>query len=127
MVIIEVRMSKHSASLALLIPWIAIDPVADRIAGRERSQADELLESGMGRALAAAPVTLRAEVARIDLPVERILSLAPGDVISLGARADDGVALYAENVLLARAHPGSNGARRAIQIRRSEEGSVDAR
>lgn len=125
MVIIEVRMNKHSASLALLVPWVAIDQIADRIGGRERHQADEVLESGMSRALAAVPVTLRAEIARIELPVERILSLAPGDVVSLGARADEGVALYAENVLLARAHPGSNGARRAIQIRRSEEGSVD--
>lgn len=126
-VMIEVRMNKHSASLALLIPWVAIDPIADRIAGRERSQDGKLHESGMGLALAAASVTLRAEVARIEMPIERILSLQPGDVISLGARAEDGVALFAENVSLARAQPGSNGARRAIQIRRSENGAVDGR
>ncbi len=123
-VMIEARMNKHSASLALLIPWVAIDPISDRIAGRERKD-DDLGESGMGRALAAAPVTLRAEIARIELPVERILSLVPGEVIGLGARAEDGVALYAENVMLARAQPGSNGPRRAVQIRWSEEGSVD--
>jgi flagellar motor switch protein FliM len=120
-VMIEARMNKQSAALALLIPWAAIDPVADQIAGREDVAEDEVLESGMGRALSYAPVTLRAEVAAVELPVEQILSLAPGSVIRLGARAEDGIDLFAENVRLGRAQPGCNGARRAVQIRGSEE------
>jgi flagellar motor switch protein FliM len=120
-IMFEVRMNRQSSALALLIPWAAIDPVADRIAGRELVDESELAESGMGRALSAAPVTLRAEVAAIDLPVEEILSLAPGSVIRLGARADEGVSLFAENVKLGRAQPGCNGARRAVQISGSAE------
>jgi flagellar motor switch protein FliM len=120
-VMLEARINKHSAAIALLIPWAAIDPVADKIAGREQVPDDEIVESGMSRALAAAPVTLRAEVASLELPVEEILSLAPGSVIRLGTRADDGISLFAENVKLGRAQPGCNGARRAVQIRGSED------
>lgn len=121
-VMIECRMNKQSAALALLLPWVAIDPVADRIAGRESIHEHETLDSAMGRALAAVPVTLRAEVAAVELPVAEILSLAPGDVIALGAQADHGVSLFAENVRLGRAHPGCNGNHRAVQIRGADEG-----
>ena len=34
-VVIESRVNKRSSMLALLIPWIAIDPVAHHISGRE--------------------------------------------------------------------------------------------
>ncbi len=34
-VMIECRMNKQSSAMALMIPWAAIEPVSDRIAGRE--------------------------------------------------------------------------------------------
>lgn len=120
-VMLEARMNMHSSTMALMIPWVAIDPVADLIAGKEPRPAGELGESGLDEALASVPVTLRAEVAALELPVADILSLEPGSVIRLGARAADGISLYAENVKLGVARPGSNGARRAIQVRGSEE------
>ncbi len=121
-VMIECRMNKQSSALALMIPWAAIETVSDRIAGREPPSDPEIgRSSGIGPALARAPVTLRAEVAARELPIEQILALVPGSIIPLAARADDGVALFAENIKLGRAHPGCNGARRAVQIRGSEE------
>jgi flagellar motor switch protein FliM len=125
-VLIEARINKHSSTLALLIPWIAIEPVSEQISGKEtrNSEHRENGSSPIHRALAAAPVTLRAEVAAIDMAVEDILALAPGSLIHLGGRADQGVALFAENVQLGTASPGANGPRRAIQLRRSEERST---
>jgi flagellar motor switch protein FliM len=41
-------------------------------------------------------------------------------VIKLGVQADQGVTLFAENVKLARAQPGSNGPRRAVQVSGTE-------
>lgn len=120
-VMAEIRMNQQSAAMALLIPWVAIDPVADLISGHDPFMADVHDDAGMGRALAAAPVTLRAEVASLDLPVSDILSLQPGSVIRLGVPADEGIQLYAENVRLGRAEPGANGSRRAIQIRGLDE------
>jgi len=118
-VMVECRMNKQSSALALLIPWVAIDPVAQQISGRELRGLPDGSEraSGIVRAMSGVPVTLRAEVAAVELPVEQILALEPGSIVRLGARADDGVALFAENVKLGRAHPGCNGPRRAVQIR----------
>jgi flagellar motor switch protein FliM len=121
-VMVESRINKHSASMALLIPWIAIDAVADRLSGKE-SRAPELESAGaaeIGRAVAAVPVTLRAEVAAVEMPIDQILALGPGSLIKLGVQADQGVTLFAENVKLARAQPGCNGPRRAIQVSGTE-------
>ena len=121
-VVIESRINKHSASMALLIPWLAIDPVAERLTGKEarEPEAESAGAVEIGRAMALVPVTLRAEVAAVELPIGRILSLGPGSLIRLGAPADQGVTVYAENVKLARAQPGCNGARRAIQVSGTE-------
>ncbi len=113
-------MNQQSASMALLIPWVSIDPVADLIGGRDALVADAAGDPSIITALAAAPVTLRAEIAALDLPVSDILSLQPGSVIRLGASAQAGIQLYAENVRLGRAAPGANGSRRAIQVRSLE-------
>ena len=117
-VMIECRIAKQSFALAMLIPWIAIEPVVDTISGHTDGRHPEELarSSAMQRAMSPVPVTLRAEVASIDLEVRDILALAPGSVITFGTRAEDGVMLYAENVKLARAQPGSHGPRRAVQI-----------
>ncbi len=121
-IVIESRLNKHSASMSLLIPWIAIDPVAHRLSGKDTTatEADSAGAAEMGRAMGAVPVTLRAEVAAIDLSIDEILSLGPGSLIKLGAQAEHGVTLFAENVKLARAQPGCNGPRRAIQVSGTE-------
>jgi flagellar motor switch protein FliM len=121
-VMIESRINKHSASMGLLIPWLAIDPVADKLSGKEsrEPEADLAGATEVGRAVAGVPVTLRAEVAAIDMPIDEILALGPGSVIKLGIQADQGVTLFAENVKLARAQPGANGPRRAVQVSGTE-------
>ncbi len=118
-VVIESRINKRSATMALLIPWLAIDPIQQRISGREHFGLDDAAhaEGEMQRALGAVPVTLRAEVAHVDLPVSEILGLSSGSVIKLGKPASRGVSLFAENVQLGHGLPGANGARRAVQVR----------
>lgn len=117
-VVIETRVNKQSCTLELLIPWVAIEPIAQRISGRERSGSDEGPDEApaVEAALARAPVTLRAEVAAVELSVADVLGLAPGSVVRLAAPASDGVTVFAEHVPLARAYPGANGRRRAVQI-----------
>jgi flagellar motor switch protein FliM len=117
-VLIECRIAKQSFALAMLIPWLAIEPVVDTISGHSDGHQHEELAtaSPMQRALSPVPVTLRAEVASVDLAVSDILALVPGSIIKFGVPADDGVMLFAENVKLARAQPGSHGPRRAVQI-----------
>ena len=120
-ILLECRMNKQSFALALLIPWIAIEPVAANIAGTDDLHQDDPAGTpAMVHAMSGVPITLRAEVADVDLAVADILALAPGSVVRFGHRCDEGVNLFAENVKLAGASPGANGARRAVQIRRTQ-------
>ena len=122
-VVIEGRINKQSSTIELLIPWVAIEPVAHRISGRARNKRDDNGEGpAVEAALAAAPVTVRAEVAATQLSVNEILALRPGSVLSFHKPAEQGVAVYAENTRIATAQPGSHGTRRAIQIRATEAG-----
>jgi flagellar motor switch protein FliM len=115
--LLECRIAKQSFALAMLIPWAAIEPVEDAISGRDPSHDQQVqTASPMQKAMSEVPVMLRAEVASVDLEVSEILSLVPGSIVKFGVPADDGVMLYAENVKLARAQPGSHGPRRAVQI-----------
>jgi flagellar motor switch protein FliM len=117
-ILIECRIAKQSYALGLLIPWIAIEPVVQTISGRDDGRpAEEATKvTPMQRAMSDVPVRLRAEVASVDLQVRDILALAPGSIVKFGVPAENGVMLFAENVKLARAQPGSHGPRRAVQI-----------
>ncbi|MGA2930253.1 MAG: FliM/FliN family flagellar motor switch protein [Solirubrobacteraceae bacterium] len=121
-VVFESRINKLSSALWLMIPWIAIEPVAERVAGHERPNAadDAVGSRAIEQAMASVPVTFRAEVAATQLAVDEILALEPGSIVRLGGRAADGVALYAENIQLGLGHPGSSGTRRAVQILQAE-------
>jgi flagellar motor switch protein FliM len=122
-VVIEGRINKQSSTIELLIPWVAIEPVAQRISGRERISHDHDSDDGrVEAALAAAPVTVRAEVAATQLSVQEILALAPGSVVCFHKPAEQGVTVFAENTRIATAQPGSHGTHRAIQIRSTEAG-----
>ncbi|HEY5430179.1 MAG TPA: FliM/FliN family flagellar motor switch protein [Solirubrobacteraceae bacterium] len=117
-IMIECRIAKQSFALAMLIPWLAIEPIIEVLNGHgdDRRPEERAKASPMQRAMAPVPVTLRAEVATVELEVRDILALVPGSIIKFGVPAQDGVMLYAENVRLARAQPGSHGPRRAVQI-----------
>jgi flagellar motor switch protein FliM len=114
----EARIDRHSSTLSLLVPWTAIAAVDDRLAGREaRSEAaDPAIAAAVRRAVAGAEVVLRAEVAHVELAIDDVLALAPGDLVRLGAPAAAGVSIYAERVPIHRAQPGRSGTRRAVQI-----------
>lgn len=114
----DARIDRHSSTLSLLVPWAAIDAVADQVAGREAraDAADPRIAAAVHRAVAGAEVLLRAEVAHVELAIDEVLSLEPGDLVRLGAPAEAGVLVYAEDVPVHRARPGRSGARRAVQV-----------
>jgi flagellar motor switch protein FliM len=119
--LMEARIGMQSFSLAMLIPWLSVEPAVGAISGRAPKQLDAGRPSSpIQRAMSNVPVTLRAEVASTELSVHEILSLAPGSLVRFGASADEGVTLFAESVKLARGEAGAAGPRRAIQIRGPE-------
>jgi len=113
----EARFNGVSSTIALLLPWSAIAPVADRFAAREDApdRGEEEIRR-VRRAVGGVDMTVRAEVASIELPIEQVLALQPGDVLRLDAPADAGVTLFADKVPVHRAKPGRSGSRRAVQV-----------
>ena len=109
--------------ISLLIPWGAFEPVAERIrgAGSLQRDADPLESEALRRGLAGAHVLLRAEIGSVQMPIERMLELAPGALVPLGERAEDGVRLFAEDASLGRGRPGRSGTRRAIKLESTSE------
>ncbi|HEY1450382.1 MAG TPA: FliM/FliN family flagellar motor switch protein [Solirubrobacteraceae bacterium] len=112
----------HSG-MTLLIPWSTISPVAEEIVGmaQRREEADPQQGRAVHRGMARAPVLLRAEIGAVQMPVERALALAPGTLLLLDRRAEEGMTLFAERVPLARVSPGLRGQRRAIRLATSIE------
>jgi flagellar motor switch protein FliM len=114
---LEARLAGTSTTVALLLPWSAIAAVADRFAAGDEAPdrgADEI--ERVRRAVGGVGVTVRAEVASVELPIEQVLALQPGDVLPLAAPAEGGITLYADKVPVHRAKPGRSGSRRAVQI-----------
>lgn len=107
----------HS-SMTLLIPWSAVSPVAEEIVGaaHHREDADPQQRDAVRRGLSRAHVLLRAEIGAVQMPVERMLALGPGSLLTLERRAEDGMTLYAERVPLGRVSPGLRAQRRAVRL-----------
>jgi flagellar motor switch protein FliM len=114
---IEARLGGISATLALLIPWTAIAPVADQFAAREdaavRSDDDE---TSVRKAVGNVEMTVRAEVAAVTMPIEAVLALKEGDLLRLNAPAAGGVTIFADKVPVHNGRPGRSGSRRAVQV-----------
>jgi flagellar motor switch protein FliM len=114
----EARLEGTSATVALLLPWSAIAPVADRFAAREDMMGSQRPEDAQSvrRAVSRVEMTVRAEVAAVELPIEQVLALREGDLLRLNAPAEAGVTLYADKVPVQQGRPGRSGSRRAVQI-----------
>ena len=113
----EARFNGVSSTIALLLPWSAIAPVESRFAARDDAPdrgEDEIRR--VRRAVGGVDMTVRVEVASVEMPIEQVLALRPGDVLRLDAPADAGVTLFADKVPVHRAKPGRSGIRRAVQV-----------
>jgi flagellar motor switch protein FliM len=114
----EARLDGGSATMALLLPWRSLAPAADAFAGPEESAGErgEAEARSVRRAVGRVDITVRAEVAAREMPIEEVLALRAGDVLRLGAPAEAGVTLFADKVPVHRAKPGRSGSRRAAQV-----------
>jgi len=126
-VTLEVKIDGLASTLSLLIPWTAIEPITERIrGGDEHIESDPRGADALRRGVAGAHVLLRAEVGSVQMPIERMLALGPGSLLSLEDRAEDGVLLFAEGVSLGRGRPGRSGARRAVKLTATGEPPIRA-
>jgi flagellar motor switch protein FliM len=115
---VEARLQGTSAMLALLIPWSAIAPVADQFGARDDANGaqNEDDATSVRRAVGSVEMTVRAEVAAVELPIEAVLALKEGDLLRLNAPASGGITLFADKVPVHLGRPGRAGSRRAVQV-----------
>jgi flagellar motor switch protein FliM len=119
---IEARLGKGSTTMTLLIPHEGVESIIDAFSGDDgsgREDGDPLKEVMRG-AVSRVDVTLRAEVAAVELTAAELLALRPGDTLPLERPADQGVTLFADGIPVCRARPGRSGRRRAVQVLDSE-------
>ena len=115
----EARLDRDSSTVTMLIPYRAVDPVADRLgadAYDDGGAGDGDASERMHRAMRTVDVQLRAEVAAMPLAAEDVLGLKSGDVLRFGRPAESGVTLFADETPVYRARPGRHGNRRAVQV-----------
>ncbi len=107
----EARLAGLSATLALLIPWSAIAPVADQFGAREdvKGTRSEDEASSVRQAVGSVEMTVRAEVASVVMPIESVLALKEGDLLRLNSPAAGGITLYADQVPVHTGRPGRVG------------------
>ena len=97
-----------------------------RAGAAETSTADPRGADALRRGVAGAQVLVRAEIGSLQMPIERMLELAPGSLLELEDRSEDGVLLFAEGVSVGRGDPGRSGARRAVKLSSTGEPPVHA-
>jgi flagellar motor switch protein FliM len=116
---VEARLARRSTTLALVVPWVTLAPVAAAFASPDEAAgiADDPRAAAAVRAgLQDVDVDLRAEVGDTRLALEDVLALRPGDIVRLDAQASDDTTIYADAVPVHRARAGRSGVHRAIQI-----------
>ena len=117
----QIRFDELVASFGIVVPFRSIENEVGRLptgagdlAGTHEK--DAVAAAALAVSLSETFVELRVEVASKELSLDDVLALRPGDVVSLDARAETGVTVFAEVVPVHRARPGRRGARRAIEI-----------
>lgn len=119
----EFKLGRSSATIVLLIPHRAIEPVL-RTAGASQHDVELAADAAamVVEAMGEVVVEVRAEVGAVELSLAEVLALRPGDVLRLdGAAGEGAVTLYTDAVALHRAKLGRNGRRRAVGILGSAE------
>lgn len=114
----EVKLGRASSTMILLIPHRAIEPILRApLATAGAAEITAGTAAAVGDALGEVVVRLRAEVGSVDMSLERVLGLRPGDVLRLDGAAEEGaVTLFADAVGLHRCKLGRNGRHRAVGV-----------
>jgi flagellar motor switch protein FliM len=105
--------------VTLCMPHRSVAPLMERL--EQNHYGAPVVDSDSAAAVRSAmkgvEVEMRAEVGSIDMTVEEVLALRPGDTVGLERKVDDGATLLAANVPAYRVAPGRNGRARAVQVR----------
>jgi flagellar motor switch protein FliM len=112
------RLPHASTTMTLVVPYVSVEPIIGAISRKEAPEAAEDLrmQQLVRERLSHVDVTMRAEVAHLDMDLHEVLSLNAGDTLKLGPADDCAITLWADDVAVHRARAGRSGGRRAVQV-----------
>lgn len=118
---IEARFKDVSSTISLLLPHRSIAGSLETLSSglyrdSDNGEPDLAAAETMRTSLGEVDVEIRAEVAAVELPIEDVLALQPGDLLRFKAPAANGVMLYADQVAIHRARPGRSENSRAVSV-----------
>ena len=119
---LEVRIAGQTAPLTICYPHQSLEPLVQRLsatawyAQTDRHSGNAQHRDDLEDVLRLVEVPVTALLGSIDLPVESVAALRPGDVIRLDDRATRPVVLSFADEVRAWARPGRVGDRLALQL-----------
>jgi flagellar motor switch protein FliM len=124
---LECTLAGIDSRMLLLIPWGAISGAVAKMLdhGRQPPAADPHQAIALTNNLGRATVLVRAEIGATHLAVEEVSALAPGSLIRLDTRAEHGVRLLVDRVVLAHGQPGRHGRQKAVKLTTPVEAQID--
>jgi len=118
----EVRFGGHAATLVVTYPHAALEPMLPRLSATAwYAQADRDGDTDASRphieeTLDRVEISLTAVLGAVDLPVDTLAGLRPGDVIRFDERIDDPITVWISDHVRAWAMPGRIDDRLVIQL-----------
>ncbi len=118
----EIRLSGQAATIVIAYPHGALTPLLGRLSGTAwYAQADRQSTSADARAsleqsLDQVAIPISAVLGVVDLPVETLAKLQPGDVIRFDERIDEPIRIWVADQVHAWGIPGQIGDRIALRL-----------
>ncbi len=122
-ILIELRieMDDRGGKIEILLPYATIEPIREQLLQMymgEKFGRDPIWEGHLATEIYAADVELDAILHEIDLPLSRILDLAPGDTVMFERGPTDPIKLRCGNVEITEAVMGHIGKHVSVRVAR---------
>src|SRR4051794_18514524 len=114
----QIRIDESSGVMALCLPYRSIESVAPSLTTQSYFSGQRANDKSFSLAggVEEVDIEMRAEIGAIDLRIEDVLALRPGDIVRLGVPAEEGVRLLAGPHEVYRAFPGEYKRQLAVQV-----------
>ena len=121
----EVRSGENRGMVGICLPYVMLEPILVELStqrffkrGKE-GQGDNQQPGLILRSIEPTSLELKAELGRVDLSVQEVLDLTPGDIITLPVRLDDLFNVYIGDDPIPRFHarPGVIGRHKGIELK----------
>ncbi len=122
-ILIELRieMDDRGGKIEILLPYATIEPIREQLLQMymgEKFGRDPIWEGHLATEIFAADVELDAILHEIDLPLSRILNLAPGETVMFERSPSDPIKLRCGNVEITEAVMGHIGNHVSVRVAR---------